>query len=330
MSTLLDGQVGFKAESTYGTAVTPDQFLEFTSESIKPTYQVLEGKSRRPAQRSVRSDRVVRGGMIGCTGSVTFEPLSKGKTISSLLSAVMGSVATSGPTETTVYTHTGEFGNLDGKSITLQIGKPDTSGTVRAFTYAGVKLGGLTLATDLDGILQATLDIAHAKTETTATALASATYTSGAELFSWVGGSFTIAGVTQNVSKASVSFKNNFDIRRYQGGATNQGEPLESGDREVRANLEVEFDSLTNLNYIKAATATAGQAKIVLVWAAPTLLGSTIYPNITVTLEVADITGDWVNVGGPNRLMLPIQAIARYDSTNSPGKIVVQSADTTA
>jgi len=330
MSTLLDGQIGYKAESVYGTLVVVDQFMEFTSESIKPSYQVLEGKSRRPGQRSVRSDRVVRGGLTGVTGGISFEPLTKGKSVSSFLSTLLGSVSTGAALETVVYPHTGSFGNLDGKSLTLQIGKPDTGGTVRPFTYGGVKLAGATFSTDLDGILQCSLDIAHAVSETTATALATATYTSGAELLSWVGGSFTIGGVTQYVTKGSCSFKNNYDIRRFQGGASNQKEPLEVGDREVTAQLEVEFDSLTNLNYVKAATAAAGQAKIVMTWQGPTLLGSTLYPKVEITLEVADILGDWVNVGGPNRIMLPLTCKARYDGTNSPAVILVHSADATA
>lgn len=330
MSTLLDGQVGYKVESVYGTPVTVDQFTEYTSESLTPTYPVLLGRSRRPAQRAVRSDRTVRVGMTGLTGSIVFEPTSKGKSISSLLACVLGGVATTGPTETTVYTHTGSYGDLAGDSLTLQIGKPDVSGTVRPFTYAGVKVGGISFGTDMDGILQCTLDIAHAKSEATGTALATATYTSGAELFSFVGGTFTIGGVTQNVSKASCAFKNQYAIRRYQGASTNQGEPLENGDREATASLEVEFDSLTNLNYVRAATAAAGQAKVVLTWAAPTILGSTLYPSIIVTLEVAEFTGGYVNSSGPDRIMLGLQCAARYDGTNTPGKIVVLSADTTA
>lgn len=328
MSTLLDAQFGFKAESTWGTAVAVTRFGEFMSESLKPNYQVLTGAGFRPGARAVRSDRVARGGMIGLSGSVTWQPLTKGDSnISGLLAAALGSVSSTTTATDSVYTHTGTYGDLAGDSLTVQIGRPDTSGTVQPFTYAGCKVGGLTLKNSLDGILEATLDIAHAKSETTSTSLASASYTSGAELFSWGGGGLTVAGSAVNVTDVSFSLRNSLKIRRYLGGG--QAEPLENGIREAMCSFTMEFESLTMLNRIRALTASAGQAKIVGTWNGPTLAGVSAYPQIIATMEIADFTGDYVSTNGQDMIMLTVQAVARYDGTNSPFKIEVKSTDST-
>lgn len=328
MSTLLDAQFGYKAESTWGTAVAVTSFVEFSQESLRPNYQLLTGTGFRPGARAVRSDRTVRGGMTGLTGSVTWQLLSKGgSNISGLLAAVLGEVSSTTSATDSVYTHTGTYGNLAGDSLTLQVCRPDTSGTVQPFTYAGCKAGGLTLRNSLDGILEATLDVAHAKTETTATSLASASYTASAELFSWVGGGLTIAGSSVNVTDISLSVRNAYKIRRFIGGT--QAEPLENGIREATCAITMEFEDLTELNYVRAATVAAGQKKIVATWSAPTLAGVSAYPQIIATFEVAEFTGDYVSQNGQDMNMLTLNAVARYDGTNSPLKIEVKSTDST-
>jgi hypothetical protein len=56
----LDAQVGFKLESTYGTAVTVDKFQEFNSESLawEPTW--LEPSALRVGTKFKRVGRVVQ------------------------------------------------------------------------------------------------------------------------------------------------------------------------------------------------------------------------------------------------------------------------------
>lgn len=327
MSTLLDAQFGFAPETSYGTAVTVTEFMEFTSESIRPEYQLLTGSGFRPGARAIRSDRTLRPGMIGATGSVTWQPLAAGGSgLSALLAPALGAVTTSGPV-TSGYTHTGTYGDLAGDSLTIQVGRVGTAGTVHPFTYAGCKVGGLTLRNSLDGILEATLDIAHALSETTATTLASASYTSGAELFSWADGCLTIAGTAVNVTDATFSLRNNYRIRRFL--CDRQAEPLENAIREATCSLTMEFEDLTELNYVRAATAAAGQKKIVGTWTANTAISATTFPQIIVTFEVGEFTGDYVSQNGQDMNMLTLNAVARWDGTNSPMKIEVISADST-
>lgn len=310
----IDAQIGWKEESTYGTAVTVDKFVEFASESLKPTYQMLASSNRRPTQPAVRSDRTARPGMTGLSGDISFQPLTKG--FGGILKQAFGTVAAPvGPTDL-AYTHTFSIaaGNLTGVSSTIQVGRPDTGGTVRPFTYAGCKTGGFTMSNSVDGILEYTWNIAHAKSEATGTALATASYASSAEVFTYAGGALTLDATAVPITQASVSLRNTMKTRRMLGNGAGL-EPLENGDREVTCSFQAEFASLTLLNKVRATTAAGGQGAVVMTWTAPTLIGTTTYPSITVTLPVVDFTGDYPTVSGPDILMQPMSGIARWNGT---------------
>ena len=71
------GQLGVKAEATYGTGVTVDRFFEFDSESLAVEVGRVESSGIRAGTRAMRSDRRVPY-VIGAGGSVEMMVLSKG------------------------------------------------------------------------------------------------------------------------------------------------------------------------------------------------------------------------------------------------------------
>jgi len=328
--TVLDAQLGFIPEVTVGTPLTVTKFLEFSSESLRPNYQLLASNNRRPGQPAVRSDRTARGGMIGMTGDIAMQPLSKG--FGAVLKQAAGTIATTGPAETTVYTHTASVtaGNLTGVGATIQVGRPSTDGTVRAFTYAGCKTGGLSLATSLDGILECVWSIAHAMSEATATALATASYPSEAEIFTYVGGALTLDAVAVPITQCSVNLRNSFKLRRMLGNGAGL-EPLENDNREVSASFTAEFTDMTLLGKVRAATAAAGQGAVVMTWQGPSILtgATTLKAQIQVTIPVLEFTGDYPAVAGPDLIMLPLSGVGRVNTSGTLITIAYQTLDTT-
>lgn len=326
MTTTQDFQLGMKLEDTVGTPETVDRFFEFKSETLRPDYGVLTSNNRRKGQAAVRADRTVRTGLRTLTGGITHDPLSKGWGLIPKL--VFGTVSTGSPSETTDYLHTFSItaGNLTGIAATIQVGRPWMDGTVQPFTYAGCKGGGLTLSTGIDGILESTLSIAHASAESVSGSVESASYPSGAQLFSYVGGSLLVDTVATPISNASVSITNAFAKRPKQGNPAGL-EPLENGDRAVSASFTAEFTSMTLLNKVRSATASGGQAAIVMKWQAPTLLSATLYPYISVTIPVLDVLGDYVAVNGPDLIMLPLNGIARVDGSGVLCTLGYQTTD---
>jgi hypothetical protein len=152
----LDQQLMVKNEVTYGTAVTPDRTFEFNSESISDSFGRTEGDPLRVGTYVKRNDRFTPY-YAGASGTIELDVMTKG--FGWWLKQMLGNVATTGPTETTVYTHTGTMADLIGTAFTAQVARPfHPSGTVQAFTFEGGKVASWELANSVENNLVATTD----------------------------------------------------------------------------------------------------------------------------------------------------------------------------
>ena len=128
-------QFGFKKEVTWGTAVTVDRFLEFTSESLSgPTFTPPQPASSAGRRFGGAGRRIARQ---TAQGSVTFEVATKGyRAVLRTALRATASVNTVG----TVWTHTFTPGTIFDKSMTIQKGVDIVGTTAQAFTYPGAKV----------------------------------------------------------------------------------------------------------------------------------------------------------------------------------------------
>ena len=324
---ILDQQIGFVSEADYGTPVTVTRFFEFNSESINEAEGRTEGDPLRVGTFVRRSDRFTPY-FAGASGSVEFDVLTKG--FGFFLEHMLGAVATTGPEETSVYTHTGTMADLFGTSLTCQVGRPlNPSGTVQPFTYYGGKVTDWTLANSVDGNLVATLGLDFMQVDT-ATALATASYPSGAEPFTWAGGVLTIDGDSFDVDEISIAGSNglNTDRRKIRQN-TDKKEPS-GGRREVTFSLSADFEDMVQRNRAHATTRAGALGEIVATWEGPTLLGTTIYPTVEVTLPAARFD-EWSGANsGPEGIQQSLSGVGLFDGTNSAVSVVYKSADATA
>lgn len=183
-------QFGFAAESTWGTIVTPDHFLALQgSESVRydqvlAASQALKSGQFGPPVSRARKISYTAGGDIPL--GLTFSKLGL------LLKTGMGSSGTATLVSGSVYKQVHQIGSTDGKSLTLQMGRNEVStGTIKPFTYPGAKVTQIAIAAsdgDTDAA-QFTVSV-DAKDEQTGTALAAASYASGASA-----GAFTFADI---------------------------------------------------------------------------------------------------------------------------------------
>src|SRR5690242_4524779 len=159
------GQVGWKSESTWGTGVTVDIFMPVLSSSIT----VDEGYMRPGGIRAGRFTRVpARLGRRVTGGSVEMEFVDT--SVATILKHMFGSVSGSGPLTFTP-------GTPISKSLTIQTGIEDASGTVRPLTATGSKLDSWALSAAVGDYAKLKFDYTS-KDITTATALATASYAS--------------------------------------------------------------------------------------------------------------------------------------------------------
>lgn len=320
------GQLGFKAESVYNTAVVVDKFVEFNSESIAAELGRIESPGIRSATRTLRSDRRVPF-IMGASGSIEFDVLSRG--FGWWLDKALGSVSTGSAAETVVYTHTGTIGSLTGKFFTAQVGVPQISGsTVTPKTCTGGKVKSFELSCAAGEALKFSADLDFANIEHT-TALAGATYPSS-ELLTFIGGSLTIGGTATPITKFSVKVDNGLMTdRRYLQSSATKKEPVEAGMRKVEVELGLDFDSVTHQDRVLSATASGAQAAVVLTCAGVGTIGTTLKPTVTITLPVVMFDGDTPTVGGPDVVEQTLKGMGLFDGTNQAISIAYKTLDAT-
>jgi Phage tail tube protein len=234
-------QFGFASETTYGTAVTVTKFVPLMDESLEADYERIESEGIVAGARVIKSDQW-NVGFTRVEGDINMELYEQG--IGTLFLHMFGSVTSSGTTAP--FTHTFSPGDLTGKSLTAQFGRPQVGGVVTPFTYAGVKIASWEAKFVADE--NVTLGLSTiAKSETTGTALASVTYTTGAARpFVPARSALTtmsISGTTVCIRELTISGDNGLTSDRICIGSTTIDEPLESGLRVYEGTATMEFSN---------------------------------------------------------------------------------------
>lgn len=318
----LAAQIGIAAESTWGTYVAPDHWYEFNEEDLALSIERVESAGLRAGNRVLRTDRWAAG-QKRVEGSVTMEVPSKsfGLIAKHALGAV--SITTpSGATDARLHAHT--LGDPYGLGMSVQVGRPDTAGTVQPFSYTGAKISELTLSNSVDEILLAEIGFV-AQNESTSESLATASYPTGNQIFNWTQGVISIAGSTVGVvSDFEVTINNGLKDDRYFLGASTMSEPIIADMTSIEGTMTVEFDGLTNYNRFVSGTEAAVSAK----WTAATEIESGFSPYVEVSIDNARFDGATPNVGGPDVLTHELAFKAVYDGSNGPITINYQTDDT--
>lgn len=286
----IDAQLGLKAESVYGTAVVVDRFYEFNSEAIETDVgKVVSagiGRGRYP-----RADRV-KTYVKAAKGPVELDVLNK--SFGLIFAHAIGQDTITGAGANKTHTIIPDSAALFGKSLTVQVGRPDISGTVRPFTFAGGKVTDWELKAALDEGLKLGLGLDFASVAT-ATGLASASYPSSQEQFIFSEGALTIGGTSIDVRGFSLKGVNGLDVDRRFLGNTKR-EAIAAAMLDINGTLDCEFSDLTAY----AAWIAGTQAQLVLTFTTGTLIPTTAVPySLTITIPKIEYTGESPKVGGP-------------------------------
>ena len=278
----MHGQFGLKAETTWGTAVVVDRFYELRSEDITATFERVESEAIRSGQLHARSDDWTTG-VTRVAGSFAVDLTTKNMAL--LFRHALGAVATSGAGP---YTHTLTPGNKAGLGLTMQAGRPGSAGTVHPFTWAGCKLSGFELSFAVDEVASVTFPVVG-KSQTTATALATANYTASNALLAFTHGSILIGGAAAKVKGGTLTYDTPLNTDRVFVGDSTINEPLENGRREATFSLDCEFDDLTAYNRIVNGTEAALSIAFTRGADSVTFAGNARFDEGTPTLDDMDL-----------------------------------------
>lgn len=308
----LAGQIGFAQEASYGTYLAPTRFLELNSSSVKFERERIDSQGIRAGRRVLHR---WAPGVQRIAGDVEFEMAPQGFGLIWL--NVMGANVTTG---TNPYTHTMTPGDLSGKSLTIQVGKPDISGTVRSFSYLGCKItqAEISAAVNEYAIMNVSFYGNHLDT---AQALGTAAYPTGLTPFDFTKGSVTLAGSAFDVKEFNLTIDNGLAVDRHFIRATTperSKEPLESTRREITGSMTADFTDLTALNRFINGT----EAALVLTFNAGASAQTTITMNVRFDGEDVDL--------GPELLEQPLSFKATSGTSDAAAiTTVVVNADTT-
>ncbi len=331
----LDAQIGFAAESTWGTAVTTTRFVEFNSESLEKVPTFLEPTGLRSGTKYKRVSRI-RVSRSTIAGDVELDVATKGMGLlfkHALASTVSTPTLVSGTAYKQVHTP-GDFRSL---GLTAQVGRPEPStGVVKPFTFAGCKISGWEFSlTDGDTPkLKLTFD---GRSESTATALATASYLTGTTVFDFsqatlkLGGTATTAsgettiasGVTVAtiIKNISISGKAPMATERFGlGNAGLKSEPLENDVPMVTGTLGAEFNKAEFYDLFSANTTTALQLDLTgaVIGGANSFLLSFIIPALKLKKAAPTVTG-------PDIVQMSTDFEAYSDETNPVIQIKIVS-----
>lgn len=316
-------QIGLKAEVTPGTAVTVDRFYEFTSEDLTFNKEFITSAGIRSGRRTPSTRKAGREGV---EGTLEMELVNKGMGL--LFSHALGTVATTTPGgATTARQHFVKEATTVGKSLTVQKGVEDYAATAQPFTYRGVKITGFELSCENDGIPTISWGI-DGWTETTATALATASYMSDIEPYVFTEGALTIDGGTAGTVKAAtISQETPLMTDRYGLGSGVKAQQVESGEfRTYGGSLTVEFSGLTAYQRYAAQT----QFAVALTFTSPTEIESGTPYSITVEMPICEADGSTPTADGPGTPDLEIPFTALDGDADGPLQVTIIDDQTTA
>lgn len=319
-------QLGFAAESAYGTYGTPSKFMRGRSYSIdakgvkrEQGTGIQAGSFGPLAAHYVETTK-------GYAAKVSTDLQTRG--LGLLLQGLMGPTTTPSILVTgSAYGATFTLGDTIGKYVTLQVGAPATSGTVVPQNLLGCKVTGADFKIPVDGIATVDFDLDARSHNSATNALVSASYSTTTNVFHggqlvFKMGTYSSESVV-SVKSVGISVKRpHDDARYYSSGSGLKSEPILNGLTEISLDVEADFDAVATFQNVALATSTVS---VVVELTGALITGSTYdlfrftIPSVTFEPAIQDVSGVGV-------LSKSWKATWRYDGTYLP-TIFTQSAD---
>lgn len=247
----ISGQVGFTVETTPGTRIAPTKWVQVNSESISAGRKTLRSNAIGGAG-AVLTPHVLLGQEPA--GQITTELAAE--TLGNWLRLCFGAPVTTGPVAT-VYTHTFSWSfNTPIPTATVQVGRPDTGGTVRPFDYIGMMLSTWEMSVKPDEYFMGTFNLAGRRAVTDQT-LATPTWPT---LTPWssLHATLTLLGATECFDALTLRGDNKLDMSPVVCN-TNPGERRvrQAGRPFLGGTFDQDFEDLALYTAFQAGTVGA-------------------------------------------------------------------------
>jgi hypothetical protein len=343
MTTQLDCSLGLKKETTYGTFAVPDQFLEFTSESLDANLEFTQGAGMRVGSRVDRGGRRVLA-KTAPAGSISLEAASSG--LGALLEAAFGAVTnTEVPTSTGVYqqVHTPKTSDyLD--SFTIQKGIPPLGGgATHALSFLGAMCDSIEFSASDGGLLMVSTAW-KAQDIVTDESYAAPSYPATLDLFHFVHGKIyvgnTITKATDtalasaagselaNIRAFSLKCENGLDDAGFNlGGAGKRTRKNALGKAAISGSMTAEYDAAT----LRDAYLNNTDLTLLLTFTLPDAIATDIYPVLQIHVPLIKLEGELPKANGGDVITqtIPFTGLDSLAASTEPIYVVYRTEDTT-
>lgn len=318
----IDAQIGMVVESSYGMGATVTRFLPLVSETLKKDISPTESGAQIAGAQVLRSTQWKQGN--ATVGGDTNHELYD-QSLGMLARAWFGTVTTVGTA--VPYAHT-FFPASPSVSLTQQVGRPATYGSVIPFTYTGCKAQSWQISAAAGEIVTASTTWI-AQEETMGTAIAAPSYASNLTPWHARSGNLTMDGTLIPVRSFNVGGENSLaDDRRYLG-STIIAEPLRADLANYTGEFEAEWGN------VGTAAATYGTAlyQKFLAGTEGTLVYTMVSGTLSGTIQAnVRFDGNTPNVGGRGVTMhtVPFKCIASGTLDSNAITLTIKNNDSVA
>lgn len=322
----LGASVGVAPEAVFGTFAPPTRWVEFESENLKWVPKIVQGKAITGTLTPQKAQRVMTSSKIA--GDLKTYAFANG--LGLFLEQIMGNSAIVQNGTTAAYTQTHTIGDVTGKSLSVQVNRPDTGKGDHPYSYSGIKITDAQFECGVDEIVAATFT-AVGKELSVAQALVAPALIANNQVFNFAQGTVLAGNIGSEVEvlsvmKAGVSFKRPLDEGRYPlGGQGLMQEPIQNNFLDITGTLDTEFINVTDW---ENAFNQQVPLSLILEFVGPVI--ATGY-NSTLKIAVPNIyfSGDGPDVAGPDILKPAYKFAAVDDGVNGLATITYISTDTT-
>lgn len=341
MATVLDSSIGLKAESTYGTGVTVDQFIEFVSESLNWRNEYVQSAGQRVGARVDRSAGRVLS-KVSAGGTIVTEAWTKG--LGRIIAAALGASTSTETADTGVYlqVHT-PLKNAPHPSYTIQKGiAPTGGGSVQPYTFHGAQCEQLEIDFSNSEIVKLSTEWNAVEVDT-GTAYASPSYPASNDLLGFVHGGIylgqtitkattttpatTAGSQAANVVGGKITVKNNLDTDGYNlGGAGKRTRRQEVGKLEISGTLEIELTDAV----LRDALLNQTRLSLLLEFVHPSQIGASSHPMLQVHIPAIVLEGSLpeASQAGPKRVSMSFKGLDLLTAGTEPIYINYLTTDT--
>lgn len=265
-STGLSTQATIGKEASHGVvAAVLTRAFEIRSEGIEDAVERIESETLRAGKRLQSFWRPNRK---GAEGDLEFELLNKG--FAFVWEAIFGaSTAAVTPGGATLAREISvQLGSMNGKSYSVQVGRPAVTGTVHPFTYLGGKVNEAELSLEVDelAVLTTTWDFQNGLTPSTPAAaggpgpaLAAPSYPTAGVPFDFIGAKIQVGGVDIDLTEVTMNVNNNLKTDRFflRRSSLKKEQIEETEPRDITFEGNGEFEGLTAYNRFVNGTEAA-------------------------------------------------------------------------